>query len=216
MLRSAAAKIAWVGRTASMVFGLALVLALLLGVASMALAGTGVGGVFNLGVKNTVNGVTQLVSTAGAGPNGPMLRIDNNGTGTAATGLEILTEAGKPPMRVNRATKVTNLNADRLDNLDSSDIGINGYEQVRVQSTFNSTAQKSVNARCPEGKLAIGGGAAVFPSTGDPNRTTAPIVLRYSTPDTLDHRKWTVIAEEIEAYGFSWWVAATVICATAP
>ncbi len=53
MSRSVAAKVAWVGRITSMVFGLALVLALLFGVASMALAGTGVNGVFNLGVKNT-------------------------------------------------------------------------------------------------------------------------------------------------------------------
>jgi hypothetical protein len=48
-------KVAWVGRTVSIVFGLGLVLALLFGVASMALAGTGVNGLFNLGVKNTVD-----------------------------------------------------------------------------------------------------------------------------------------------------------------
>jgi hypothetical protein len=41
MLRSVAAKVAWVGRTAAMVFGLALVLALLFGLASMALAANG-------------------------------------------------------------------------------------------------------------------------------------------------------------------------------
>jgi hypothetical protein len=120
MLRTTAKKVAWVGRTASMVLGLALVLALMFGVASMALAGTGVNGVFNLGVTNTVNAVTQLVSGAGTGPNGPMLRIDNNSSATGATGLQILTEAGKPPMTVNTGTRVTNLNADRLDGKDSS------------------------------------------------------------------------------------------------
>jgi hypothetical protein len=41
MLRTAASKVAWAGRTASMVFGLALVLALLFGVASMALGANG-------------------------------------------------------------------------------------------------------------------------------------------------------------------------------
>jgi len=40
-LRSMASKVAWVGRTASMVFGLALVVALILGVASAALSATG-------------------------------------------------------------------------------------------------------------------------------------------------------------------------------
>jgi len=41
VLRNVASKVAWVGRTASMVFGLALVLALLFGVATMALGATG-------------------------------------------------------------------------------------------------------------------------------------------------------------------------------
>ena len=36
MVRNALSKVAWVGRTASMVFGLALVLALVFGVAAMA------------------------------------------------------------------------------------------------------------------------------------------------------------------------------------
>jgi hypothetical protein len=40
-LRSMASKVAWVGRTASMVFGLALVLALIFGVTSVALSASG-------------------------------------------------------------------------------------------------------------------------------------------------------------------------------
>jgi hypothetical protein len=101
MLKGVATKVAWVGRASSMVFGLALVLALLLGVAPMALAGTGVNGVFNLGVKNTVDAVTQLVSNTDAGPAGTMLRVDNNSRAARATGVQILTEAGEPPMKVN-------------------------------------------------------------------------------------------------------------------
>jgi hypothetical protein len=109
-----------VGRTASMVFGLALVLALLFGVASMALAGTGVNGVFNLGVKNTVDAVTQLVSNTDSGPAGPMLRVDNNSSAARATGVQILTEAGKPPMRVNSQARVANLNAALAGRADSA------------------------------------------------------------------------------------------------
>jgi hypothetical protein len=96
-----ATKVGWVGRATSMVFGLALILALLFGVASMALAGTGVNSVFNLGVKNTVDAVTQLVSNTDAGPAGTMLRVDNNSRAARATGVQILTEAGEPPMKVN-------------------------------------------------------------------------------------------------------------------
>jgi hypothetical protein len=110
-----------------MVLGLALVLALLFGVASMALAGTGVGSVFNLGVKNTVGAVTQLVSSEGAGPNGPMLRIDNNGAGTALdlrVGSPTTPPAFKtvPPMKVDSGARVANLNADLLDGKEMSNI----------------------------------------------------------------------------------------------
>ena len=62
MLKGVATKVAWVGRATSMVFGLALVLALLFGVASMALAGTGVNGVFNLCVKDCGPGADTVVN----------------------------------------------------------------------------------------------------------------------------------------------------------
>jgi hypothetical protein len=62
MLRTAASKVAWVGRTASMVFGLALVLALVFGVASMALGANGKP--FILGkAANTATKVTGLIGT---------------------------------------------------------------------------------------------------------------------------------------------------------
>lgn len=194
MVRSALKKIAWVGRTASMVFGLALVLGLIFGVAAMAFGANG--DFFKVGRSNLASAVSVLTKS-GEGP---------------ALSLRVGSGA---PLSVNSSTKVSKLNADTLDGKNSTDIGVNGYELVRVQSTFDSTAHKSVHARCPEGKLAIGGGAQVFPSTLDSSRNTAPIVLRYSTPNTLDDRDWTVIADEIQAYGFSWWVSATAICATA-
>jgi hypothetical protein len=176
MLRSIVAKVAWLGRTASVVFGLVLVLALLFGVASMALAGTGVGGVFNLGVKNTVNAVTELVSTSGAGPNGPMLRVDNNGTGTAATGVEILTEAGKPPMKVNSATKVANLNADRLDGKDSTALPVimkTNHQQISECDTPNvSNECAPVTVTVPAGKTYHVTVLSSFSATNTSDRAT--------------------------------------------
>ena len=59
MIRTVASKVAWVGRTASMVFGLALVLALLFGVASMAFARDGQS--FLLGARNVASSVSTLV-----------------------------------------------------------------------------------------------------------------------------------------------------------
>jgi len=97
---------------------LAVVGTLTLVTASAAIAGTGVGGVFNLGKTNTVNAITKLVGSV-AGPN---LRIDNNSTDPAATALTLFVEPGHTPMRVNSQTKVQNLNADAVDGQDGSDL----------------------------------------------------------------------------------------------
>jgi hypothetical protein len=96
------------------VVGLAVILALTVGLASTALAGTGVGARFQLGQTNTVNAVTKLVGSVA----GPSLQIDNNSTNAAATALDLQVEAGKAPMKVNSGTKVTNLNADEVDGVD--------------------------------------------------------------------------------------------------
>jgi hypothetical protein len=103
-----------IGRATALFLGLAVMLAATFGVATTALAGTGVGAAFNLGATNTVNALSSLVgSTAG-----PMLKVDNNGTGSA---LQLEANAGKSPLTVNAdAGKATNLNADKLDGKDSS------------------------------------------------------------------------------------------------
>jgi hypothetical protein len=99
MLRSAARKAAWVGRTVSMVFGLALVLALVLGVAAAAFGANG--DFFKVGRANLASAVSTLTKS---------------GTGPA---LKLQVDSGAP-MAVNSSTKVANLNADKLDGSDSS------------------------------------------------------------------------------------------------
>ena len=80
MLRTAAKKIAWVGRTVSMVFGLALVVALVLGIATMALAAVP-GDPFKLGQVNRINNaLTTLIGSR----SGAMLAIDNDSTAANA------------------------------------------------------------------------------------------------------------------------------------
>jgi hypothetical protein len=96
---------------------LAVAAALTLGTASAALAGSGVGGVFNLGKTNTVNAITTLVGSV----TGPSLRLDNNSTNSAATALDLQVEPGKTPMKVNSTTKVANLNADMVDGKDPAE-----------------------------------------------------------------------------------------------
>jgi hypothetical protein len=58
MLRSVESKVAWVGRTASAVFGLALILALMFGVASMAFGANG--NPWILGQGNVATAITKL------------------------------------------------------------------------------------------------------------------------------------------------------------
>jgi hypothetical protein len=105
-----------IARGTALTIGVAVMMALVLGVATTALAGTGVGARFDLGKTNTVNAVTKLVGSVA----GPSLQVDNNSTGAGATALDLQVEPGKAPMKVNSEAKVANLNADKLDGLDST------------------------------------------------------------------------------------------------
>jgi hypothetical protein len=109
MLRSVAAKVAWVGRTAAMVFGLALVLALLFGLPSMALAANGQP--FILGQNNTATLLTRLTSNV----DGAAMQIVNNNSGDDDSALYLSVQEGETPMRVTSDARVPNLNADYVD-----------------------------------------------------------------------------------------------------
>ncbi len=148
-------KVAWVGRTASMVFGLALVLALLFGVATTALAGTGVGARFQLGQTNTVNVISKLVGSVA----GPSLQIDNNSTNASATALDLQVEPGRAPMTVNSAAKVANLNADKLDNLDSSSFVRSTYSKIESSTGSLTTDNQQLDTVfCDGDDFALSGG----------------------------------------------------------
>jgi len=85
----------------------------MLGVTTVALAAVP-GDPFRLGRINTINTLSTLVGSAST----PMLRIDNNGSGTA---LDLQVQPGKSPMRVNSGIQVANLNADKLDGKTADD-----------------------------------------------------------------------------------------------
>jgi hypothetical protein len=82
---------------------------ILLGTA--AVAGTGIGGVFNLGKTNAVNAQSALKGSTGA----ENLKITNTGSGG---GLGITVGAGKAPISVNASAGVAkNLNAAKVGGL---------------------------------------------------------------------------------------------------
>ena len=150
MLRTVAKKVAWVGRTASMVFGLALVLALVFGALSVAASHTGSAGLFHLNHNNNVS--TALTKLTG-NLTGAVLTVDNNGTGPALS-LEVGTN--RPPMTVNSPGKVANLNADRLDNRDSTALPVTmktnvvGTGECQIAEVLSNCAH--VTVKVPTGK----------------------------------------------------------------
>jgi len=97
--------------------GLALMLALVFGMASTAFGANG--GNFILGsLDNTATAITKLTGSVSGGP---ALHVVNNDTAAGSKALQINVAQGKPPLAVNStAGKATNLNADKLDGLDSA------------------------------------------------------------------------------------------------
>lgn len=155
MLRSASHKVLWVGRATIFVVGLTVILAVVLGLASAAFAGTGVGDVFNLGKKNTVGQLSQLVGRSDSA----MLKVENDSAGRDATALNLQVEPGRAPMKVDSSTRVSNLNADQLDGKDASTFMPASIYTVdeTVEMGSNVTATVRV-VFCDEGDVPISGG----------------------------------------------------------
>ncbi len=119
-------KMMWAGRATVFAVGVAVILAVVLGVATMALAANGQP--FLLGKVNVATAVSKLVKQ-GSGP-ALSLRVDSG-----------------PPLAVNSTRKVTNLNVDRLDGEDSTDFARARMRTVVVSpvggAAQNGTALKN-------------------------------------------------------------------------
>jgi hypothetical protein len=139
MAKKIFSKMAWMARATTTVVGLAIMLALVFGVATTAIGATG--GTFILGKANGATTVSKLTASIA----GPALTLVNNSTSAAATALNINVAAGQPPLKVNAtAGKATNLNADKLDGLDSAafaGFGETAYSQVKNLSDCGGTIE---------------------------------------------------------------------------
>jgi hypothetical protein len=85
----------------------------------IALGGTtyaATGGNFILGNPNSASSTTSLSAPVA----GKALQVTNTSTGAGATGLGLNVASGHSPFTVNSGTKVTNLNVDKLDGIDST------------------------------------------------------------------------------------------------
>lgn len=109
-------------------FGLALASGLLGTTAAM--AGTGVGSIFNLGKTNTVNATSAVKGTA----SGPTLKLTNTGAGPALS-LRVGTSAA--PLTVNSSAQVANLNASLLGGLGAASFVQGGGRLVSAGLTLH-------------------------------------------------------------------------------
>lgn len=128
-------------------------LALFVALSGTAIAGTGVGGIFNLGQTNTVDETSTLSGTKA----GAQLQVTNNSTNAAATGLRVTTPAGVPPLAVTSAAKVVNLDSDTVDGYHASWIG-GRAAQGRAENTAVGSPAPVITLATAELIVPIGGG----------------------------------------------------------
>ena len=231
MLRSVASKVMWVGRATTFCMGLAVVLAVVLGVGGTALAAVP-GDPFKLGRINYVDQLTALTSVLG----GPVLRVDNDGSGTALelrVGDPTVAPATKPvaPMKVDSQAKVTNLNSDELDGKSAPDFlpaggkaadaeTLDGLDSTQFMGNFSgryvatnsvsSSAQlKSAYVQCPSGERAVDGGANLV-HNGDTVSNFAPLALQ--SVGSVGDDAWRAIAAEMAPYEGDWSISLNVLC----
>ncbi len=149
-------------------FAMGAITALVLG-SGTAYAATG--GKFIIGKANSETSTTTL----------------SNSRGTA---LALNSKAGTPPLKVNRTTKVPNLNADRLDGKDSTAFALSSATLGTVTGVGSPTDFDDdgtddaivATAQCPAGSQLTGGGAEDGTSDG---------YVAGSEP--LDNRTWAVV-----------------------
>jgi hypothetical protein len=87
--------------------------------------------------------------------------------------------------------------------------GIKGLERVDFSTHDDTTSPKHVFAKCPTGKVVVGGGAQVFVQ----GQVAGPIALKKSYPSqALDG--WAASAEDMASTNLSWFLTAYALCAT--
>jgi hypothetical protein len=154
-----------------------------LGGATVSLAGNGIGGVFNLGVSNSVDAKTTLNGSTAT----PQLQVTNTNTTAGAAGLgvnsasasptiatkntaggpaaAITVNAGVTPFTVNSQTRVANLNADLLDGFNSTGFLRNQVPLALTGATSTNGVIVGTNtgtANGVQGKTAGSGASGVY------------------------------------------------------
>ena len=224
-------KVMWVGRATTFFIGLAVVFAVVLGSATTALAAVP-GDPFKLGDINYVNRITTLAGTTA----GAILRVDNDGTGTALdlrVGDPTILPENKAtaPMKVDSQAKVAKLNADELDGKSAGDFladggkaadtekldGLDSKEFMRdpsytpwVKSVADSSRHKVVAAPCPSENVPIGGSVRITATSGPGTGSEVPVALTVS--EAAGSSGWRAEAQEMVPFDGDWYLLVDPIC----
>jgi hypothetical protein len=219
-----------------MVFGLALVLALIFGVASVALSATG--GNFILGQSNSASNQSSLVAQVVDTTKSALL-VRNSGAGAALTlkvGNQTSTPESKttPPMKVDSQALVGNLNADELDGKSATEFlpaggkaadadKLDGLDYTQFMGTFSgrtdyhtesdSSQLKSVAVQCPSGGRVVDGYANLV-HNGSAGTNFAPLALQ--SVGSLGNDYWVATAAEMAPYEGNWSISVNVLCVKSP
>ena len=141
MFRSAVGKVVWMARATTVVVGLAIMMGLVFGMASVALGTDGQR--FIIGALNTAESISTL---------------EKSGKGPA---LSLKVDSG-PPLAVNKQAKVANLNADKLDGKHAGAFlpkatyrKFDGTPGTNLEGSSNTFL---ANISCDEGDVLLSGG----------------------------------------------------------
>jgi hypothetical protein len=144
MVRTILHKVKWAGKATVLMAGMAMILALVLGVATTALGATG--GNFILGKANVAGAVSKLT----AGISGAALQVVNNGAGTALdlrVGSSTTPPADKTvaPMKVDSQARVANLNADEVDGRDATSFAASTHTHSGGDITSGTVSEARID-----------------------------------------------------------------------
>lgn len=150
-----------------MVFGLALVMTLVLGAATMAFGADGQSWI--LGQINRATATTQL---SGNAPGKPALQVVNPNTARGSRALQLGVASGKAPLAVNAAAgKATNLNADKVDGQEASAFagtGMSRYTSTVFLDGCDEKVLASSTISPSRPALVFASGASVYDSNSAP------------------------------------------------
>jgi hypothetical protein len=141
-------------------------------ISSAALAGTGIGAVFNLGKINTVNAQSALVGKTSAA----MLRVKNSGSGRAAS---FQVKSGHAPFAVNTGVKVGNLNADRVDSFHANELGRLSQTSFNFPGTVDGTPFVSTQISTTKATQFVLATVTFYAFSGDTDGSHYPCLWRF-------------------------------------